>query len=248
MQKWCPEPLAVDDHGSHYQAMALVENFDIEPSNLAFCPEAGFADSRGVLTQLTREERGQVLELLEQDIRREFEEQKEQELQARKMVEAAQSAVDQAEADTLKQWQESFASALKQEYDNALSSLARHTVDMAVIMAEKLVRREVETDRDVLIRTLETVLYKAEAGVSLSVTMNPEDAAWFADSEDLRSRMRIKEIKEDRRLDRGGCLVKTDDQEWDATLQRQLAVLGETMAETLAVPVDPDQTPEDDHA
>jgi len=248
MQKWCPEPLAVEADGSHFQAMALVENMAVEPSNVAFCPEAGFADSRGVLTQLTREERAQVLDLLEQDLRREFDEQREHERQARRAVEAAQSVAAQAEADNLKQWQESFASGLQQEYADAVSSLARHTVDMAVIMAEKLVRREVETDRDILIRTLETVLYKAEAGVSLSVTMNPEDAAWFAESEEQRNRLRIKEIKEDRRVDRGGCLVKTDDLEWDATIQRQLAVLGETMSETLAVPVNPDLTPEDDHA
>jgi len=248
MQKWSPEPLVVDDHSSHFQAMALVENLAIDPSNIAFCPETGFADSRGILTQLTREERGQVMELLELDLRREFEEQREQELAAKQVVEAAQEVAAQAETETLKQWQESLASDIKQEFNDAVNSLARHTVDMAVIMAEKLVRREVQTDREVLVRTLETVLYKAEAGVSLTVTMNPDDASWFANSEELQNRLRVKEIKEDRRLDRGGCLVKTDDLEWDATLQRQLAVLGETMAETLAVPVDPDQTPEGDHA
>jgi flagellar biosynthesis/type III secretory pathway protein FliH len=61
---------------------------------------------------------------------------------------------------------------------------------------------------------------------------------WLRGAPELRERLRIAEIKEDRRLERGGCLVKAGDNEWDATVERQLAVLGEALQEALSVPAE----------
>jgi len=215
-----------------FQPLAATTPTEATPG---FRPEAGFADSRGLLAQLSREERAQVVELIEQDLRREYEERALQEAASRDA--AAQAALAEQEA-ILTRWQEEFGGSVQRAHAEALASLARRTVEVALQMATKVVRREVAQDPGVLVRALETVLYKVDAGCPLSVTVHPEDARWLTTEAALRERLRIAEVKEDRRLDRGGCLIQADGHEWDATVSRQMAVLAETLEEALATPPD----------
>lgn len=240
MQKWCPESLAPET-AAVFEPVALA-TADVPAVDPGFRPETGFTDPASLLLQFSREERAQVLALLEQDLRREYEEKARQESRQREEADAARRAEqDQA----LNRWQDELSAGLRGRVDESIAGLARHAVDMALLMAAKVVRRAVEADPEVLVRNLETVLYKAEAGCALSVTVHPEDAAWLRSAPELRERLRIAEIKEDRRLERGGCLVKAEDDEWDATVERQLAVLGEALQESLSVPA---EKPEADDA
>jgi len=235
MQKWCPEPLTIDPDIQGGFVPLSDRSDAAEASNLAFRPEAGFAEPAHLLAALSRDERTQIIELVAQDIRREYEDRAQAESAALNAAETQRVA--QAVADCAR-WRTEFSEGIRHEVEDALSTLARHTVDIAVIMAEKLVRREIETDRDVLVRALETVLYKVEAGSSMQVTAHPEDAAWLREHADLRERLRVTEVKEDRRLERGGALVKSNDSEWDATIERQLSVLGETFEEAFLLPAE----------
>jgi len=249
MQKWCPEPLTVDPEIQGGFVPLSDWSTDAAPTDSSFRPEAGFSDPSSLLAALSRAERAQIMELLEQDIRAEYEQRYAQELAERQQAEETRLA--EAAADCSR-WRSEFSGGVRTEVEDALSTLARRTVDIAVLMAEKLVRREVTTDEDVLVRALETVLYKAEAGSSLKVTAHPDDAAWLNQNDELRQRLRIVDVKEDRRLQRGGALVKSDEHEWDATIERQLSVLAETFEEAFLLPADadpaPEPQPEDDDA
>jgi len=245
MQKWCPEPLTVEP--GHGAFVPLTEWHDdaTEASARGFRPETGFADSASLLASLSREERAEVMKLLESDVLRRYEEQHRDAEAAREQEEVRRIA----EQDAIHaRWREEFSVGMRREVEDALSTLAARTVEMAHLMAEKLVRREVASDPQVLVRALETVLYKIEAGCSLQVTVHPDDAAWLADQQEVRDRLRIAEVKEDRRLERGGALVKTRGEEWDVTIERQLAVLAETLDEALSLPPDAAAGPEDPHA
>lgn len=237
MQKWSLEPLTVDPEVQGGFVPVTEWSTPAEPSNTSFRPEAGFADPASLLAALSREERAQVMELVDQDIRTEYE-ARAQQAQAEQIQAEAQRQATLTEA--LDQWRDQFSVALRQEIDDALSTLARRTVDIAVLMAEKLVRREVVADTGVLVRALETVLFKTEAGSSMQVTAHPDDATWLRDNPELCSRLRITEVKDDRRLARGGALVSTDSGEWDATIERQLAVLAETFEEAFLLPAEAD--------
>lgn len=244
MQKWCPESLVKPAADS-----ARFESLPTGPSASSgrrtdvFRPEAGFADREALLRALSREERAEVLKLLEQDLRREHDERRRQEEEARQAAAAVQREADLA---TLAAWQDSLARKLDEAFRSALAVVASRTAELAMLMAQKVVRREVAADPEVLVRSLETVLYKSAAGCLLTVTVHPEDALWLAAAPQLRERLRIGEIKEDRRLERGGCLVKADEVEWDATLTRQIAALGEALATALAIP--PDHARDGEHA
>jgi hypothetical protein len=67
MQKWCPEPLAVEA-GPAGTFVPLQRENDTRTATTdvaGFCPEAGFADAEGLLNALSREERAQIMELIE---------------------------------------------------------------------------------------------------------------------------------------------------------------------------------------
>ncbi|MEZ4388762.1 MAG: FliH/SctL family protein [Candidatus Krumholzibacteriia bacterium] len=217
-------------------------------TNVQFRPEAGFADARGLLAALSRDERAEIMALVEQDLRKEYEQKAQDAAAAHAAAEAARLA---AEADACSRWREEFGGGIRREIEASLATLAAQTTAIAVLMAEKLVRREVTVDRGVLERALATVLYKVEAGCVLQVTAHPDDAAWLLDHPELRDQLRVGEVKSDRRLERGGALVKAADTEWDVTVERQLGVLSETLDDALALPADVPEGPHpsgDDHA
>ncbi|HOX26440.1 MAG TPA: FliH/SctL family protein [Candidatus Krumholzibacteria bacterium] len=240
MQKWSPEPLAAG-RSSLGAYQPLHPATAVAALDAAFRPETGFAEPKGLLQHLSRDERARIVDLLELDLRREHDERARREAEAQAAADASRQAEDAA---ALARWQAEFAEGVRREIKDKLDDLVRHAADLAVAMATKVVRREVAVDPEVLVRALETVLYKAEAGATLSVTVHPDDARWLAAASELRERLRVGEIKEDRRLARGGCLVKADDLEWDATVERQLAVLGEAAADALAIPADQAPQPE----
>ncbi len=245
MQKWCPEPLTVDPGAGGFVPLSEWSELAAAPSNPSFRPEIGFAEAGALLAALSREERAEIMQLIELDIRQEYEQKHQAAEAARQVADAEQQAMARAECE---RWRDEFSTGVRDEVEAALGTLAARTVEMARIMAEKLVRREVASDPEVLVRALETVLYKAEAGCRLQVTAHPDDAAWLRDHDDLRQRLRIDEVKDDRRLERGGALVKAADAEWDVTIERQLGVLSETLDEALNLPPETSSEPEDDHA
>ena len=243
MQKWCPEPFVPPAPApARFETVSPAATAAVA-RGVAFRPETGFADKTALLHALSREERVQIVKLLEQDLRQQFEQRGDAERKAAAEAAAAQAATQAAARAA---WQDALSAGLQAALRDAIADLARRTAEIAVLMAGKVVRREVAIDREVLVRCLETVLYKAEAGCSLSVTTHPEDAAWLAAATSLRERLRIRDLKEDRRVERGGCLVKIEETEWDATVSGQLAVLGEILDAALAVPSSP--TGKDDHA
>lgn len=231
MQKWCPEQLTKAVEGPPEFA-SMPSDAPVSGSvsaHAVFRPESGFATGENLLRSLSREERAEVVTLIEQDLRREFE-------LRRREDEAAREAQAAAEREALAAWQESLPMQVNEALRTAMHQLARRTSEYAMLMAAKVIRREVELDPEILARSLETILYKCEAGCTLSVTVHPDDAAWLAAAPDFRERCRIKDVKEDRRLDRGGCLVKVDESEWDATVSRQLAALAEALDTALLMP------------
>lgn len=241
MQKWCPEPLAPSPRKGCFEGLRPSDT--AAPAVAAFRPERGFAAADTLLRSLSRDERVQLLALVEQDLRKEYAERHRQDLAA---LAAAAAASEAAAAEAMAAWQQTLATELRDAQQILFASLARRLSELAVLIAGKIVRREVALDPQVLVRALETAFYKLDTGARLSVTVHPDDAAWVEAAPHLREQLRIAEIKTDRRLARGGCLVKTDDVEWDATVAGQLAVLQDMLEEVLAVPAATDD--KDEHA
>lgn len=141
-------------------------------------------------------------------------------------------ALDEAREDfrsSLRAWQD--AQEERREHD--ARRLAEAAAGLAVAMAEKIVRARVKTDRGVLLRTLETALFKIQSTKRVTVFVHPDDAVWLETDEDTRRKLRLEAVVPDRRVAPGGCRIRCGHEEWDATLASQLAGLGRLVEDTL---------------
>jgi len=248
MRKWSPEPLVPDREVAAEFVPAPRDGTgdDAQVGGDAarrFRSETGFTDARTLMSQLPREERAQLYELVELEVRGDYEERM-RGVEETNRVEREKLQAEQAEAaDT---WRQAFAAEFGREREATHQRLAREAVELALAVATKVVRRVVEIDSAVLARGVETILYKLDAGQQLDVTVNPVDGERLARDEMLCEVLQIREIKVDRRITPGGCRVETDRQEWDATIERQLETLQEVVRETLHAPAVRSSAPADD--
>ncbi len=127
-----------------------------------------------------------------------------------------------------------LAAALEAETQAVLEGVARSAADLALIVAERIVRRAVAADPAIVARALEDLLLRLPAGAPLTVTVHPDDAAWLEGQPELRTRLRIAAVQPDRRMTRGGALASADRREWDATVGGQIAALAEAVDAALA--------------
>jgi flagellar biosynthesis/type III secretory pathway protein FliH len=236
MQKWCPEAFSTGvgdetpDSGTVFRGLegpsAAPADGDDGPA-FSFQRETGYTDPRSLLATLTREERADLYELAETDVAGTYEaRQKQQEDEyASRLAEAKREA-----ADSLAAWTRDLEAAVRADLSEAAAGAAR----LAVRIAEKLVRGTVAVDHGVLARALETVLYKQQTASPLRVSASPRDALWLADQADLRARLNIEVVADDRRLVDGDCRVRSDGREWDLTVGGQLEVLAEIIEEAIA--------------
>jgi flagellar biosynthesis/type III secretory pathway protein FliH len=97
----------------------------------------------------------------------------------------------------------------------------------------------VAVDPDVLTRALEITHYKLLDNTRLTVIVNPEDESWVAGNTDMRESLRISSVQTDRRVERGGCIIKSQTEEWDATLAGQFETLAELVEEAISTNTDP---------
>jgi flagellar assembly protein FliH len=220
LQKWFPESLAVKDSQPEFTPVYQDEADGEGGARGNFRTDNPDAVRNSLLDSLNEQERAEVYALVEADVRTTYE---------KKYQETTQLQQQQWQ-----EWMQSFRDTVSAEVQQKLQFLARETTTLAIAIAEKVIRREVKTDPEIVVRALQTLLYKLEAGAPLTITVHPDDAAYLTDQSELRSRLHIERIKEDRRLDRGGCQVSVARQEWDATVQSQLEALLEIIEENLA--------------
>ncbi len=231
MQKWSPEPFDPGQskvvNGAQEAAAAFAgegagarAEGQPTPSAVRFRREAGFASNAALLAHLTQEERATLFELVEIDVAEKYE------ARAREQEEAFAADLQESRR-AFQAWADAFSAAVNGE----LQEMAKSCIGLAVQLAERILRAKIELDREVLVRCLETTLYKVPAGHPLEIAVNPEDAAWLEDNPDLLKALRIETVVSDRRISKGGCAVGSGGREWDATLEGQLEALAQMVQE-----------------
>jgi flagellar assembly protein FliH len=234
MQKWCPEAFesGVSVLGSatpaekEYQS-AAVAGAEGTDRAAGFRSESGFTSPQSLLGHLTQKERAQLYDLVEQDVATEYQD-REEKLRARldQKVNAAEANFESALGNISRELEKALTDQLK--------DISTASARLAVQLAEKIVRKAITVDEEVLARTLETTQYKLLESTSLTVSLNPDEASWIQARPELLKELNIKEVKADRRVERGGCIIKSGSKEWDATIARQLESLSEVVEEAIA--------------
>ncbi|THB65248.1 MAG: hypothetical protein D6B27_08975 [Gammaproteobacteria bacterium] len=124
------------------------------------------------------------------------------------------------------------ANALKSIIQNMATPFAslneqaeQEFINLAVSMAQHIIRKEIETDPQIIISVVKEVFSLLAADVkSVRINVNPADAVILKENLESDDDYKIK-IVEDRSVTRGGCKVTTESSTIDATIEKQFESL-----------------------
>jgi flagellar assembly protein FliH len=143
--------------------------------------------------------------------------------EARARVEPALEAVAEAERQ------------IRAREDDFLRAAERSAVELALAIAEKIVGAAVSARPETVLEVVAGALLRTAARHRLVIEVNPEDLELVSESaEGLAARLggvQRLDVVAERRIERGGCIVRTEEGEIDARIGSQLHRLGELMTE-----------------
>jgi flagellar biosynthesis/type III secretory pathway protein FliH len=238
MRKWCPEPLdrnreptpgVANDFQSFTSATSCLANPGDAPAteSARFEKDHALTGGQSLWDLMSQEEKAQLLAETRATLLVEFE------LRERELRQQHQAEITEIQAQhTLRfeNWSGEMAAQLERETQDRVTE----ATGLALALARKIIRDHVDADRGFLTRTVETALFKIRDPKPLTVILHPEDAQFLKDHPDLRDQLRIGNVVPDRRVEKGGCRIRSGVREWDATLTSQLDTLAAVLEESLA--------------
>ncbi len=226
MQPWSPDDLLAEaaavagavtaDPAAAFDPLGGVL---VESSNREFVEDHPSDGLTGFLARLEPEEREALYQLVESELRE----------RVRAELEAENARWRQEREAMLQQ----LADELRRHTDTVLEEVARRCVELAIAMAEQVVRCRLEVDRESLLRALETIVYRAPRGTKFTLLANPEDIAFLREHAAALEALGIEEIHPDRRITPGGCTITAGGQEWDYTVEGRLERIASVVREAL---------------
>jgi flagellar assembly protein FliH len=143
--------------------------------------------------------------------------------EARAMVAPALEAVAEAERQ------------IRAREEDFLRSAERSAVELALAIAEKIVGATVSARPETVLEVVGGALLRTATRHRLVIEVNPEDLELVsASAEGLAARLggvQRLDVVAERRIERGGCIVRTEEGEIDARIGSQLERLAELMTE-----------------
>jgi flagellar assembly protein FliH len=106
-------------------------------------------------------------------------------------------------------------------------------IDTSLAIARHVVGRELAGDKQQLIQLIDSLVREADEGHTLTLYVNPNDLDLLEKHVELKhleaNSGRALHLKADPRLERGGCRMESDIQMLDASIEKQFALIKETM-------------------
>jgi flagellar biosynthesis/type III secretory pathway protein FliH len=140
---------------------------------------------------------------------------------------------------------QSLADALQGAGENAdrfLEDAERSAVELALALTRKMVGAAFEVQPELVLETVTGALRRTTVRDHLVLEVNPDDFELVRDAADgVAARIggiRRMDVVAERRIARGGCVVRTEEGEIDAQIEEQLARAGEIAADLLRVRAD----------
>jgi|GEM_PF-5176968 len=161
----------------------------------------------------------------------------------------AEHDVHQAREQGLKeglQKRESFEHMLQDRYISAIQTfelmnatlrdMARHeALELGIVLARRIIQSEVQTNPQLLIDMVKRAMNSAVGKNELSIRMNPEDhqrvAQSFGDVTPQFSGIAVVYLVPDAAIEQGGCVVETDMEKIDLSVNRQLSQMKKAIKE-----------------
>jgi flagellar assembly protein FliH len=123
------------------------------------------------------------------------------------------------------------------EQEEFLIRAEQAAVDLALRLAEKIVGAAIDADPEAVLGVIAGALRRATVRDHLVLEVNPDDFELVHDlAEELASRVggvRRLDVVAERRVTRGGCVVRTEEGEIDARIEQQLERAREVVEQAL---------------
>jgi flagellar biosynthesis/type III secretory pathway protein FliH len=155
------------------------------------------------------------------------------------VAEAERRGRAQAEAAARAEWEAAVQAA--RAAANELRGAAERTrevaqeemIQMAVAVASKVLRREISRDDEFVVRLVQRCVLRIANRARVEVHVNPQDLAQVREALALPASgggpAHELVVTEDRRVERGGCVVQTPDFVVDGTVRTQLRAATEAL-------------------
>lgn len=146
-------------------------------------------------------------------------------------VASAETAVKQA------------AESVRQALEESSARVEERIVGLAESVVRRILKREAWFDRDAVRRTLEEAFSALTDKEQVRIRLHPEDVAMLNEQSvgflEQFEGIAQRELVADDAVDKGGCIVETDSQYVDATLDAQLERILDQLGEIACEPSEP---------
>jgi flagellar assembly protein FliH len=116
--------------------------------------------------------------------------------------------------------------------------IENEVVKLAMAIAEKVICREINTDRETVVWVAKEALARVKSPDKLTIKMNPEDLPFLSQTQyqisDFINNIEQVNLVAEAGIERGGCIVETDSGEIDARVEKQLQAIEESFKTAMA--------------
>jgi hypothetical protein len=121
---------------------------------------------------------------------------------------------------------------LRDARESVIQSMQHQVVDLAMLIAEKVIQKNIEMDESIITSVVSDTLDKIAGSDRVTFKINPNDADVFNDFQPmLESRLVGVEkitIQQDSNIEQGGCVIETDLGFIDLTIKEKLTIIAQT--------------------
>ncbi len=122
------------------------------------------------------------------------------------------------------------------EYDHMLKSAGKDILNLAFKISEKIIGKHLEMDKTIIMDIVAQALQTVRQSRQITLRVNPEDAKVLkANKDTLLEKLghgREIDVQEDKKVERGGCIIESEIGIVEAQLQTQLERLKKVLSET----------------
>jgi flagellar assembly protein FliH len=110
--------------------------------------------------------------------------------------------------------------------------IEKEVVDLALAIAKKVICREIQTDREIVVAVVREALARVAEADRIKIKMNPAELKFINETKihlsDLIPKFDHAAFEAEEGIPRGGCIIETDSGEIDARIEQQLQAVEET--------------------
>ena len=127
--------------------------------------------------------------------------------------------------------------SFKHEYQKEIQNLKHSLIDLSIIVAEQIIKREVDKNDDFIHNQVQNIINEIDNEIIYKIILNPRDVSILEESKSklVGDTSKIEDVKivANDEIEQGFCIVETNIGEFDAQLHSQLEKLRQAMIEEI---------------